>query len=145
MIADGVSFTTLDPTHDERFQLLRRELGVTTFGLNLIVLRPGQRGRIHAHERQEEVFVVIEGRLTLALDGEERDLERWEAVRVAPAVRRQLVNRGPSDCAVLAIGGANPHEGRDGRAFASWDATDSAPPQETPLPDDLPQSALRTD
>jgi uncharacterized cupin superfamily protein len=40
---------------DERFQSLRRELGVQSFGINLMRLEAGQRGRIHRHERQEEV------------------------------------------------------------------------------------------
>ena len=69
-MGDDLSFARLDFATSERFQLLRRELGVTTFGLNLIVLKPGQRGRIHRHERQEEVFVVLEGQLTLVADGE---------------------------------------------------------------------------
>ena len=35
-------------------------------GMNLIILAPGQRGRIHDHERQEEVYLVWEGTLTLS-------------------------------------------------------------------------------
>ena len=34
--------------------------------------------------------------------------------RVAPSVRRQLANRGSELLVVLAVGGAKPHEGRDG-------------------------------
>lgn len=144
-MTDGVDVTRLDFTPPERFQLLRRELGVTTLGLNLIALKPGQRGRIHRHERQEEVFVVLSGRLTLVVEGRERDLEQWDAARVAPGVRRQLVNRGPRDAVVLALGSANPHDGRDGVAYASWETTDGAPPQEVPLPHDLPAEELRPD
>ncbi len=143
-MSDDLSFTRLDLSPPERFQTLRRELGVTTFGLNLIVLTPGQRGRIHVHERQEEVFLVIEGTLTLVTDDSERDLEQWELVRIAPHVRRQLVNRGPGNVAVLAMGSANPHEGRDGTAFAGWDDTEGRSPPETPLPEDLPAGELRT-
>ena len=109
------------------------------------MLKPGQRGRIHVHERQEEVFVVIDGRLTLVTGGEERDLEQGELVRIAPHVRRQLLNRGPGNAVVLAIGSANPHDGRDGMAFAAWEDTDGRAPQETPLPEDLPADELRTD
>jgi uncharacterized cupin superfamily protein len=140
----GVQVARLDFGTPERFQLLRRELGVTTFGLNLIVLRPGQRGRIHRHEHQEEVFIVLSGRLVLVVDGEELDLKEREAARVAPDVRRQLVNRGPADVVILALGSANPHHGRDGIAYASWDSDDGRPPQDTPLPDDLPAGELRT-
>src|SRR6476646_9299765 len=90
---------------EERFVPLRRELGVTTFGLNQIVLQPGQRGRIHRHGRQEEVYLVLEGVLTLVVEGDESTLERGELVRVAPDLRRQLVNRGPERLALLALGG----------------------------------------
>lgn len=141
---DDLAFARLDLDSPERFQTLRRDLGVTTLGLNLIVLKPGQRGRIHVHERQEEVFLVIDGRLTLVTGGEERDLEQGELVRIAPHVRRQLVNRGPGNVAVLAMGSANTHDGRDGTAFATWDDDDGRPPQEVPLPDDLPGDGLRT-
>jgi mannose-6-phosphate isomerase-like protein (cupin superfamily) len=134
---DGVTTAELELDGDTRFQLLRRELGVSAFGLNLIRLRPRQRGRIHRHERQEEVYVVLEGTLTLGVEGEERTLPRGSAVRVAPSVRRQLSNRGSEPLAVLSIGGAEPHEGRDGVAYPSWDETEGRPPPEVPVPPDI--------
>src|SRR5438552_3285000 len=102
---EGISTTRLVLDGDDRFVLLRRELGLTSFGLNLLILDPGQRGRIHRHERQEEVYLVLDGTLTLALEDGERDFQQGEIVRVAPDVRRQLVNRGRSRLALLAIGG----------------------------------------
>jgi uncharacterized cupin superfamily protein len=141
---DGTATTRLQDDAENRFVRLRAELGVTSFGLNQIVLHPGQRGRIHAHERQEEVYLVLEGTLTLFLEGAESTYERGELIRVAPGVRRQLVNRGPENLHLLAIGGAGEHEGRDGQAWTAWDATESARPQETPMPDDLPASELRS-
>jgi uncharacterized cupin superfamily protein len=134
---EGVTVVALDRDGEERFQPLRRELGVSAFGLNLIRLRPGQRGRIHRHERQEEVYVVLEGSLTLGVEGEERVVARGEAVRVAPAVRRQLTNRGDELLVLLAIGGAEEHVGRDGAAFGAWEETEGRPPPEVPLPDDV--------
>jgi uncharacterized cupin superfamily protein len=134
---EGVTVVALDRDGEERFQPLRRELGVSAFGLNLIRLRPGQRGRIHRHERQEEVYLVLEGSLTLGVEGEERVVARGEAVRVAPAVRRQLTNRGRELLVLLAIGGAEEHVGRDGAAFGAWDETEGRPPPEIPLPDDV--------
>ncbi len=133
----GVSYSKLDPDTDERFLSLRRELGITTFGINQILLRPGQRGRIHRHLHQEEVYLVLSGTLTLGIDGEERELPQGEIVRVAPEVRRQLVNRSDEDCLLLALGGAVEHVGRDGEAYESWDAEAGAPPQQIPLPKDL--------
>ena len=134
-----VSFGRLNPDSGERFQTLRRELGVNGFGINLIILEPRQRGRIHAHREQEEVYLVIEGELTLGIEGEERVLGKDEIVRVGPAVRRQLVNRGPGRLVLLALGGAGEHAGRDGRAWSDWaEQGEGRAPQEVPLPEDLP-------
>ena len=143
---DGVSVTRLELDRErtgpeDRFQRLRAELGVTALGMNLIVLQPGQRGRVHRHREQEEIFLVLRGTLTLLLEGgEERELATHALARVAPAVRRQLVNRGDEPVAVLALGAAGEHEGRDGEAFASWDDDEPRPPQELPLPPDEPRA-----
>ena len=133
----GVGFTRLDPDTEERFLSLRRQLGVTTFGLNQILLRPGQRGRIHRHTAQEEVYIVLAGTLTLGIEGEERELGQGELARVAPGVRRQIANHGSEDVLLIALGGANEHVGRDGEAFEGWDQERGAPPQQVPLPPDL--------
>ena len=133
----GTARTRLDPGAGERFVPLRRLLGVTAFGLNQLVLEPGQRGRIHRHERQEEVYLVLEGTLTVAIEGDEDVLERGDLMRVAPEVRRQLINRGADRVVLLALGGDAEHAGRDGVAFTSWEDDTGAPPQEVPLPEDL--------
>jgi quercetin dioxygenase-like cupin family protein len=137
LMESGVAYTRLDPDSEERFVPLRRQLGVTSFGLNQILLRPGQRGRIHRHTTQEEVYIVLAGTLTLGVEGEERELGQGELARVAPEVRRQISNRGSEDVLLLALGGAHEHVGRDGEAFAAWDQERGAPPQEVPLPADL--------
>lgn len=140
----GVSYAKLEMDGSERFVSLRRALGVTSFGMNLILLEPGARGRIHRHETQEEVYLVLRGTLSLAIEGTERDVVEGELARVAPEVRRQLVNRGPGRLAILALGAAGEHVGRDGTAFVSWEATEGAPPQEIPLPEDLPPGERRS-
>jgi hypothetical protein len=82
---------------------------------------------------------VLEGTLTLLVEREEHVLGPDEVVRVAPDLRRQLVNRGPDRVVLLALGGAGEHVGRDAEAFSSWDDQRGAPPQEVPLPEDLPR------
>jgi uncharacterized cupin superfamily protein len=134
----GTSFTKLDFDAGERFVRLRKELGIESFGLNLLLLEPGQGSRIHRHEHQEEAYVVLEGELTLVIEGdEEYALGYGEAARVAPDVRRQLINRGTGRLAILAMGGATPHEGRDGMAFLSWEDREPKSPADVPLPDDV--------
>ncbi len=137
-MADGVTVIALDRDGEGRFQSLRRELDVSAFGMNLIRLRPRQQGRIHRHERQEEVYLELEGTLTLEVEGEPRELAPGSLARVAPKLRRRLSNRGDALLLVLAVGGAGRHEGRDGLAFRSWDDTEGAPPQQIPIPPDLP-------
>ena len=138
-MSDGVSYGTVPFPGADRFTRLGRELGVTSFGLNVVTLTPGQRMRIHRHEHQEEVYVVLAGTLTLAVEAMERTLEVGEVARVAPEVRRQLVNLDPSnDCVVLAIGGHGEHASRDAEAFETWGHTSGRPPQDVPLPPDLP-------
>jgi uncharacterized cupin superfamily protein len=137
MAGDDLGFARLEP--EERFQRLRAELGVASFGMNLITLRPRQRGRIHRHERQEEVYLVLEGELTLLVEKTPHLLAKWDMARLGPDVRRQLVNGSDADVLVLALGGAGEHEGRDGRAWADWDeGGEGRPPQEVPQPEDLP-------
>lgn len=141
----GLSRTRVDlddPPH-ERFVPLRRDLGITTFGLNLMTLEPGQQGRIHRHGMQEEVYIVLDGVLDLVVEQETHELRRGDVVRVGPQLRRKLVNRGPDRTVLIALGGSAEHRGRDGEAFADWDDDHGAPPQEVPLPDDLAPDALR--
>ena len=139
MAEPDITFTTIKTNGADRFQPLRRELGVSSFGLNLVTLTPRQRGRIHAHEQQEEVYLVLEGELTLGVEGEEHTVARGGLVRVGPAVRRQLVNRGTTTVVLVALGGSGEHVGRDGRAWESWDEDgDGRAPQDVPLPADLP-------
>jgi mannose-6-phosphate isomerase-like protein (cupin superfamily) len=139
-VASETKLAGIDWQTGERFVSLRRALGVGSFGLNQLTLQPGQRGRIHRHRQQEEVYLVLRGRLTVAFEDEERELGEGELLRVAPETRRQLVNRGDGACVVVAIGGAGEHVARDGEAFASWSETEGRPPQDVPLPDDLPHS-----
>src|SRR3954447_23883560 len=101
----GIAFTALDYDTGKRFVRLRQQLGVSTFGLNQILLEAGQRGRLHRHKRQEEVYLVVEGTLTLLVEDKEHTLGPGSVARVAPEVRRQLVNRGPGRLGLLGVRG----------------------------------------
>ncbi len=139
MSEGDVTVARLDRSGGERFQTLRRELGVSSFGINLIVLAPGERGRIHSHERQEEVYLVLAGELTLSVEREATVLGADSAVRVAPGLRRQIANAGAEPLVLLALGAAGEHAGRDGAAWSDWDEPGPGrPPQEVALPENLP-------
>ena len=67
---------------------------------------PHTRGRRHAEGVQEEVFVVLEGTLTMLLgDPPERvDLAPQSVVTVAPGAGIQMRNEGDEEVAVFAYG-----------------------------------------
>ena len=68
---------------------------------------------------------MLEGTLTLELDGGEVAHARSRTTPRAwrPRSRRRLSNRGDTRVALLALGGAEPHVGRDGLAYTDWDET----------------------
>jgi quercetin dioxygenase-like cupin family protein len=139
MAEPAFATTIINTNNAERFQSLRRELGVSAFGMNAVTLKPRQRGRIHSHDHQEEVFLVLEGELTLGVEGEEQTIAKHGLARVPAGVRRQLLNRGTTTLLLLALGGDGEHAGRDARAWEAWeDEGEGLTPQEVPLPADLP-------
>jgi uncharacterized cupin superfamily protein len=133
------SIAAIDPATEEIFRPLRRELGVESFGINQITLQPGQRMRVHLHQRQEEVYVVLAGTLTLIVEGEEHALGAGTLARVAPPTRRQIGNRGEEPVVLLVIGASGQqHESRDALAWGSWDEEgEGRSPREVPLPPDF--------
>lgn len=144
LVENGTTRAALDPDHDERFLSLRRALGVTSLGINQMILQPGQRMRIHRHRHQEEVYLVLEGVLTVVIDREETELASGELMRVAPEVRRQLIDYGPARVLLIALGGSGQHDGRDAEAFRAWDEESGQAPRDVPLPDDLPPAEWRS-
>jgi mannose-6-phosphate isomerase-like protein (cupin superfamily) len=82
------------------------ELGVQAFGLQVLDLPAGFADypeHDHAHDRQEEVYVVLTGAAQLVVDGEQIHADAGSLVRVDPAAKRKLVP-GPDGVRVLAIG-----------------------------------------
>lgn len=80
-------------------------------------VKPGMRqGFGHRHENAEEVYVVIAGSGRVKLDDDIVDLERLDAVRVAPRVTRQF-EAGPDGLEILAFG---PHHEGDGELVPGW-------------------------
>jgi len=142
-MAANFTTTRLQETAPERFVRFRKALGVSSFGINQMVLEPGQRMRIHRHKVQEEVFVVLSGTLTIAFEDGEQDFGPEELVRIAPEVRRQMLNRGPGRVSFLALGGYGEHEPRDAEAFATWEDGEPRGVADVPNPEDLPEAELR--
>jgi quercetin dioxygenase-like cupin family protein len=90
---------------DGKWLLARRSLGVSSFGMNLVEIPPGEQIPEHdeAERDHEEVFVVLSGTPTLVVDGREIDAPEGTFARVDPPLRRTVVNRGEDMATVLII------------------------------------------
>jgi uncharacterized cupin superfamily protein len=99
------------------FRKVRQELGVTAFGINVVVLPPGIEGRRHYHDRQEEIYFVHRGEIEFEFgDGARHRLSPGGVARVDAHTVRVLRNPSDSEAAVyLSAGGADGYVGRDGR------------------------------
>ena len=76
---------------------------------------PGSRGRRHADKAQEEVFVVLEGTLTMHLGepAERIELAPQSMVAVEPGTPLQLRNDGNDDVVVFIYGAPPEQAGAD--------------------------------
>jgi mannose-6-phosphate isomerase-like protein (cupin superfamily) len=98
------------------FRKVRKELGVTAFGVNAVVLPPGYASGRHMHERQQELYFVHSGRIEFTFnDCETQVLGPGGLARVDPPTVRSFRNvSGSEDAVYLCVGGAGGYVGRDG-------------------------------
>ena len=96
--------------HDEELErdfgkwvLVRRSLGVHSFGINAVELQPGDSSPEHdeSERAHEELFLVLEGTPTLVADGTEHPLRRGTYARPEPT--RTIRNDGASVARVLIV------------------------------------------
>jgi uncharacterized cupin superfamily protein len=106
-VADGYTIVHVDAMEHPwpKWILVRRSLGLASFGMNLTELQPGEQ--IPEHDEvgrdQEEVFVALSGSPSMVVDGEEHAMPEGTFVRVDPPVRRYVVNRGDGPARVLIV------------------------------------------
>jgi mannose-6-phosphate isomerase-like protein (cupin superfamily) len=90
------------------FVKVRAELGVTSFGMQVIRL-PADFGDYpehdHSEDGQEEVYLLLDGSGWIDIEGDRVDLAKDVLVRVGPGTKRKVFS-GPEGLAMLVIGGA---------------------------------------
>jgi quercetin dioxygenase-like cupin family protein len=90
---------------DGRWSLLRRSLGLGSFGMGLVEIAPGET--IPEHDEtgrdQEEVFLVLSGAPTMVIDGEDHPAPEGTLVRVDPKPKRTVRNDGAEPARVLIV------------------------------------------
>src|ERR1700743_1000981 len=87
---DGYAVAHLDDMGDGYgFRKARRELGVTAFGINAVVLPPGYATGMHFHEHQEETYFVHQGQVEFRFgDGTAHVVRGGGMARVGPSTPR---------------------------------------------------------
>ncbi len=110
------------------FRKLRKGLGVTAFGINVISMPAGYETGSHYHDEQEETYFVHRGEIELVFgDGSAQRLREGGSARVDAATLRKLRNVGDGDAVYLCAGGKDGYVGRDGR-MADGEQRVSGPP-----------------
>ena len=114
---EGYAVASLDGLGEgPGFRKVRRQLGVTAFGANAIVIPEGYDAGTHYHDEQEELYFVHEGEVTIAFaDGKSYTLGPGGCARVGADTVRQLENTGDGDAVYVAVGAKGGYVGRDGR------------------------------
>jgi len=113
----GYAVSSLDQMGDGYgFRKVRRELGVTAFGINAVVLPPGYQTGVHYHDEQEETYFVHRGEVEFRFgDGQSHLLGPGGIARVDAHTHRSMRNAGDQDAVVLVAGGKGGYVGRDGQ------------------------------
>ena len=100
---------------DGVFRKVRQELGVTAFGVNVLVLAPGTRGAAALPRGQDELYFVHAGRARFALPGETRELGPGGLCHVESTTPRQVTSVGDEELVLLVVGAEDGYVGRDGQ------------------------------
>jgi quercetin dioxygenase-like cupin family protein len=98
------------------FRKIRKELGVTAFGVNAIVLPPSYETGSHYHDEQEELYFLHSGEVELTFgDGSSQRLTPGGIAWVDAPTHRKVKNLSESEEAVyVVVGGKDGYVGRDG-------------------------------
>jgi mannose-6-phosphate isomerase-like protein (cupin superfamily) len=115
---DGYAVSSLDAMgQGPGFRKVRRELDVTAFGANVIILPEGYDAGTHYHEEQEELYLVLRGTIEIEFpeDGKSFTLHEGGVARVDPHTHRHIRNSGSGEAAYFSVGGKDGYVGRDGR------------------------------
>jgi mannose-6-phosphate isomerase-like protein (cupin superfamily) len=114
---EGYAVANVDGIGDEYgFRKIRRELGVTAFGMNAIAMPPGYETGSHFHDQQEETYFVHRGTIEMEFgDGSKHVLGPGGLARVDASTVRKIRNVGDGDALYVIVGGKDGYVGRDGR------------------------------
>jgi uncharacterized cupin superfamily protein len=76
-------------------------------GIGLYWIQPGRPMSLYHYEAGQEDFLVLRGRCTLVIEGQERSLEAWDFVHCPPRTAHTIVATGAEPALILAVGARN--------------------------------------
>ncbi|MBA2384002.1 MAG: cupin domain-containing protein [Actinobacteria bacterium] len=88
-----------------KWALARKSLNLTSFGMNVVELPPGETIPEHdeTERDQEEVFVTLSGSATIVIDGQDHPAPAGTFVRLDPEPKRTVRNDGDDVATVLIV------------------------------------------
>ncbi|MDQ2630434.1 MAG: cupin domain-containing protein [Actinomycetota bacterium] len=104
--ADDVENAYADSDVPGEFRALTEALATEQVAVTLIRVPPHsdfEQGTGHRHERQEEIYVVTRGTLTMLFGDEVREVPAGSVVRVAPSTVRSHRNLGEEPVELWAV------------------------------------------
>ncbi len=114
-MADGYSIVDIEAVEEEPFPAsgvdhakLTEHLEAEEMRVNMVTLDPGEVVGYHTHERQEEIYVCVDGPGEVYVDGNLETVPEGGVVRFAPDVPRQLLNTTDDQHHVWVMFGAPP-------------------------------------
>jgi mannose-6-phosphate isomerase-like protein (cupin superfamily) len=115
--ADSYAFGSIEELGEGYgFRSVRRALGVTAFGVNVIVYAPAYEGFAHFHEEQDELYFVHSGTARVEVGGKTRELGPGGLLHVESTTPRKVSNASADEeLVLLVVGGKAGYVGRDGQ------------------------------
>lgn len=106
IISEGfimANFKKVSVTGTERVEL-HDQLGLTGAEISVNVLPAGAGVPfVHTHKQNEEIYIILEGKGCMTLDGEKVEVAANDYVRVSPSVKRQMAASADSAIKYLCI------------------------------------------
>ena len=97
-----VNYRDIEPVSGG-MHFLREPLDSERVGVTITRCEPNWNSRPHDHTENghEEIYVLIEGSATVAVDGEAVEMESGDAIWIPPEATRQIRNGGDESAFVL--------------------------------------------
>jgi uncharacterized cupin superfamily protein len=95
-------------THNEMRDVCRfggeGEAHFDGLGVGLYCIEPGKPMSLYHHEAGQEDFLILRGRCTVLVEGEERSVGPWDFFHCPPRTAHTIVNTGEEPALILGVG-----------------------------------------